>query len=136
MFKKKQAASAVDFDTNQSIVKLKETNPQEHIDIYRNMLIDDEKILLAFRGIRDCVFFSNKRVLIYEVFGLTGKEKSVMTIPYNKMSGFAVRSGDLLFNNDVDLHFCVSGMANIHLELHPETDLSAMIRFISQQVLN
>jgi hypothetical protein len=124
-----------DFSNNQSFIKLKESNPQAHADVYNNMLVDREKILVCFKGLRDAVFFSNMRVLIYEVHGLTGSEKSVMTLPYAKMSGFYVRSGDLLFNNDIDLHFCVSGMGNVHLELHPETDLSALINFISAQVL-
>lgn len=66
----------IDF-TNGSFIKLKQTNPNVVIADIQPLLIANEQIISAYKGIRDYVVFTNKRVISVNVQGMTGKKKTL-----------------------------------------------------------
>lgn len=60
------------------------------------ILLQDEKVELAFTSGRDTKLFTSRRVLLIDVKGLTGKKIEFLTIPYGSIHGFFVQTAGKL----------------------------------------
>jgi hypothetical protein len=56
------------------------------------ILADDEKVERAFRLVRDLLIFTNRRFLLVDRQGMTGKKSSYHSIPYRAITGFVVET--------------------------------------------
>lgn len=65
-----------------------------------------EHVELAFQGHRDITLFTTKRVLMIDKKGLIGKKIEYMSIPWDKIVAFGIRSAGFLidFDTEVDLY--------------------------------
>ena len=64
----------IDFK-NASFVKLRAVPNSDFSSMISPMFVNGEEIIQSFRGIRDGVVFTNKRIFAINVQGLTGKKK-------------------------------------------------------------
>ena len=62
----------------------------------RSLFTDQESVVATFRGIRDGIVFTNKRIIAINVQGLTGKKKDFTSLPYSKIQTFSVESAGVL----------------------------------------
>ena len=76
------------------------------------MLITGEEIVQAFRGMRDGVVFTNKRVFAINVQGVTGKKKDFTSLPYSKIQVYSVETAGLL-DLDTELELWFSGVGKV-----------------------
>ena len=53
------------------------------------ILADDEQVERAFRLVRDLLIFTNRRFLLVDRQGLTGKKTTYLSIPYRAITSFA-----------------------------------------------
>lgn len=60
---------------------------------YGQLLSDGEIIEVGFTVLRDVFLFTNKRLIIVEVQGISGKQVEYLSIPYSKVMKFSVQSG-------------------------------------------
>lgn len=60
------------------------------------VLTPGEKIECAFRVVRDKWVFTDKRLIMINVQGLTGKKKEYLTIPYKSIVRFSVETSGVL----------------------------------------
>ena len=60
---------------------------------YGQLLSDGEIIEVGFTVLRDVFLFTNKRLIIVEVQGISGKQIEYLSIPYSKIMKFSVQSG-------------------------------------------
>ena len=56
------------------------------------ILTEDESILSTYKGIRDGVVFTTKRIIAINVQGITGKKKDFTSMPYSKIQVYSVES--------------------------------------------
>jgi len=54
------------------------------------ILLDDEYILMAFKAGRDVSLFTNLRVMVIDVQGLSGRKIMYSSLPYRSIRGYAV----------------------------------------------
>ncbi len=59
---------------------------------YSKLFLEDEDVQFACKMIRDTWIFTNKRLIMIDVQGLTGSKKDFHSIPYRSISHFAVES--------------------------------------------
>ena len=59
---------------------------------YGQLLTDDESIEVGFRVIRDTFIFTNKRLILVYIQGLTGKKTEYLSIPYGKITRFSIET--------------------------------------------
>jgi len=78
-----------------------ELDSQLHTNTH--ILLDEEKVLMAFKAGRDVSIFTNLRVMILDVQGLSGKKIEYTSIPYKSIRGFAVESAGV-WDRDSELH--------------------------------
>ena len=74
----------IDFK-NASFLKLKPVPNSDFSGLIQPMFVPGEEIMQSFRGIRDGVVFTNKRIFAINVQGITGKKKDFTSLPYSKI---------------------------------------------------
>ncbi len=123
----------IDFQ-NASFVKLKPVNDSDFADMITPMFVPGEEIIQSFRGIRDGVVFTNKRIIAINVQGITGKKKDFTTLPYSKIQSYSVETAGV-FDLDSELDLWFSGMGRVRFEFVARANVSAICRMISEMVL-
>lgn len=69
------------------------------------LLINEEYVEQAYKLIRDLFIFTNKRLILIDKQGVTGKRVEYLSIPYKKISYFSVQSaGHLDLNSELFIH--------------------------------
>lgn len=89
---------------NASEFSVEETQKQ-----YGHLLSDNEVINKAYKLIRDMFVFTNRRLILIDVQGLTGKKIEYRSIPYSKITSFSVETAGH-FDLDAELKIWVSGL--------------------------
>lgn len=123
----------IDFK-NGSFVKLKEVDNAEGQQMVGELLIDGESIQSSFRGMRDMVMFTNKRLIVVNVQGISGKKKDFTSLPYSKIQAFSVESAGT-FDLDAELELWFSGLGKVRLEFSSKFDIKAFNRFLGSYIL-
>ncbi len=99
---------------------------------FRHFLGTNEEIIYSFKGIRDELVFTDKRVIMLNIQGLTGKKKEFRFFHYNKINSYAIESsGSFDLDSEVKL---VIGSVQYEFELGKGIDVMAIGRLISDAV--
>lgn len=123
----------IDFK-NATFVKMRPVQNSDFSGMISPMFAEGEQIIQSFRGIRDGVVFTTKRIITINVQGLTGKKKDFTSLPYSKIQAYSVETAGLLdLDSELDLWF--SGMGRVRFEFIGNADISAICRMISERVL-
>ncbi|WP_417233668.1 PH domain-containing protein [Arthrobacter sp.] len=123
----------IDF-SNGSLFKLSSCNPQELEPEAGPLLIEGESIAAAFRGIRDFVVFTNKRLIAVNVQGITGKKRDFTSLPYSKIQAFSVETAGT-FDLDAELDLWFSGLGKVRLEFKGQVDVRSLSQLVASHVL-
>ena len=74
----------------------------------KEILIPNEPIQNAYKIIRDTFIFTNKRLILIDKQGVTGKKTEYHSIPYKNILHFSVETAGT-FDLDAELKIWVSG---------------------------
>ena len=72
------------------------------------ILTNGEEIEVAFKLIRDLIVFTDKRLILVDKQGLTGKKVEYHSIPFKSISHFSVETAGH-FDLDAELKIWISG---------------------------
>lgn len=123
----------IDFN-NAKFVKLRAVGNDTYSRTIEELLVEGEEIISTYKGLRDGVVFTNKRIIAINVQGLTGTKKDFTSLPYSKIQAFSVETAGLLdLDSELDLWF--SGIGAVRLEFVREANVSEICRIISERVL-
>ena len=86
---------------NAGVVEADELNAE-----YGQLLADNEVIEIGFKVIRDTFVFTNKRLLLVDIQGITGKKTEYLSVPYSKITKFSVETAGH-FDLDAELKIWV-----------------------------
>lgn len=123
----------IDFQ-NASFMKLKPTSDNDFAPMITPMFIPGESIIQSFRGIRDGVVFTTKRIFAINVQGITGKKKDFTSLPYSKIQAYSIETAGVL-DLDSELEIWFSGMGKVKFEFIAKSDVAQICRMISEKVL-
>lgn len=90
---------------NASEVKVEEVQKE-----LSHVLASSERIERAYRLIRDMFIFTNKRLILVDKQGLTGKKTEIHSIPYRSITHFSIETAGH-FDLDAELKIWISGSA-------------------------
>ena len=82
----------IDFNSQGFFGRLKKVDNSEFEALINELLIDGESIVGTYKGLRDGVVFTNKRIIAINFQGLTGKKKDFTSIPYSKITTFSLET--------------------------------------------
>lgn len=99
------------------------------------VFIDGEEIMRAFRVIRDMFIFTDKRLILIDKQGITGKKAEYHSIPYKSISHFSVESAGT-FDMDAEIKIYISGNMNpIEREFKRGTDVKGIQKTLAHFIL-
>jgi hypothetical protein len=123
----------IDFQ-NGTFIKLGPIDPNSLARELEPLLVEGEEVLLAFKGMRDSVVFTSKRLISINVQGLTGKKRDYTSLPLNRVQAWSVEtSGTFDLDSELDLWF--SGLGRVRLEFKGNVDIRRISHLIGQHVL-
>lgn len=73
----------------------------------QDILIPGEEVELAFALVRDLIVFTEKRLILVDKQGMTGKKSSYKSLPYRSISRFTVETSGH-FDLDAELKIWIS----------------------------
>ncbi len=123
----------IDFN-NSSFLKLRQVKPEEGEKAVASMLIDGEQVLSAYKSVRDCVVFTDKRAIAVNVQGMTGKKRDYTTMPYSKITSFSVETAGVM-DIDCELTLWFSGLGKVSFEFMGQCDIERIGRIIASHCL-
>lgn len=123
----------IDFN-NATFFKLKPVPDTDFSGMIQPLFVSGEEIIQSFRGIRDGVVFTNKRIFAINVQGITGKKKDFSSLPYSKIQAYSVETAGVL-DLDSELELWFSGLGKVKFEFIAKADVTEICRMISERVL-
>ena len=123
----------IDFK-NASFVKLREVPGDEGHKMVVDLLIEDEQNFNSFKGIRDMVIFTNRRIIAVNVQGFTGKKRDYSSLPYSKVQAFSLESAGV-FDLDAELELWFSGLGKVKFEFDSKFDVRSFSKFLGRYIL-
>lgn len=123
----------IDFQ-NATFAKLKPVDNSTFMQSISVMFVLGEEVISTFKGMRDGVVFTNKRIFAINVQGITGKKVDYSSLPYSKIQAFSVESAGVL-DMDSELELWFSGLGKVKFEFVSRADVGEICRTISGFVL-
>lgn len=121
----------IDFQ-NGSVFKLKQND--DYGSTVRDILLPEERIISAFKTLRDGVVFTDKRIIAVNVQGITGKKRDFTSLPYSKIVVFSVETAGS-FDLDSELEMYFSGLGKVKFDFTGQTNVAEIARVIAGYVL-
>ena len=128
-----QIITMIDFN-NGSFIKLKKVSSDSVEQNIKPLLLPEEVIIGAYKGMRDYVVFTDKRFIAVNVQGLTGKKQDFTSMPYKNVSVFSIETAGV-FDLDSELQLYFSGVGKVSFEFSGASDIVQIGQLISRYVL-
>jgi len=108
-------------------------NLQKDLDA---ILVPGEQVVRAYRIIRDLFIFTDKRLILVDKQGLTGKKAEYHSIPYKSITHFSVETAGT-FDMDAEMKIYISSNPTpIEREFKRGTDIIGVQKTLAQFILN
>lgn len=118
------------------------------------LLQGSEHVEIAFKGIRDMIVFTTKRLIIIDPKGLTGNKVLYTSVPYRSILSFAIESAGAIADLDTEVMLWTDmnpipgddkkdppepahpGMAFLELEFNKKlVNITGLKKYLSQRIL-
>lgn len=103
---------------------------------YEKLLIENEVVELAFELYRDSFLFTNKRLILVDVQGTTGRKIEYKSLPYSKISRFSLETAGT-FDLDAELKIWISSenIPSVSKNFNKSVDVYKIQRFLANKVM-
>lgn len=118
----------IDFN-NKGFFKLKRND--EYAYMIADLLIDGEKVISAYKTMRDGVVFTTKRIIAVNVQGFTGSKKDFTSLPHKNIVAYSIETaGTFDLDSELELYFSATG--RVKFEFTGATDMVKISKYISE----
>ena len=99
------------------------------------VLVEGEQPWAAYKTFRDSAVFTNKRLIVRDAQGLSGKKVEIYSLPYTSINMWSSENaGRMLdFNSEIELW---TRAGHIKIKLNKGVDIRKLDHLISHAVLN
>lgn len=105
----------------------------EELNIFQPMLAEDETISFLFAATRDRIMFTDRKIITYDVKGITGTKKEYRIFPYSKITSFSVETSGFT-DFDSDFKIWVSGVGVFEIKFGSKLDIVALGSFLASKI--
>ena len=99
----------------------------------QGLLINGEVAERAFRTVRDVAIFTNKRLIVKDVQGLTGSKVEIYSLPYSSVHMWSTENAGMLdFTSEVELW---TRVGNIKIQLKRDINIRTFERLLAEYIL-
>jgi hypothetical protein len=111
-----------------------EIDPNEILREYNEILFTGEQLNSAFKVFRDKWVFTNKRLIIQNTQGITGKKREYHSIPYQSINHFSIETAGT-FDTDCEIKLWVKGLSEpIIKEFSSKTDVKKLQQTLAYHI--
>ena len=109
---------------------------EELIKKYGQLLIESEEIELGFKLIRDTFIFTDKRLILVEVQGITGSKTEYKSITYKSITRFSIETAGT-FDLEAELKIWVSSetLPSIKKQFNKSVDVYEVQKVLAHHIL-
>lgn len=99
-----------------------------------HLMVDGEVAIAAYSTFRDSAIFTNKRLIVRDAQGITGKKVEIYSLPFSSINMWSTENaGKLLdFNSEVELW---TRAGHIKINLNKKVDVRKFDKLIAEAVL-
>lgn len=110
--------------------------PEELNTEYNRLLSDDETIEIGFKLVRDVFMFTNKRLILVDKQGITGRKVEYLSIGYKSISRFSIETaGD--FDLDAELKIWISSenKPSVEKKFNKQVNIYELQKILAKHVM-
>ncbi|GEQ84812.1 hypothetical protein ULMS_03200 [Patiriisocius marinistellae] len=121
---------------NKILGNASEVSSEDLTTKYQTLLIEGEEVELGFKMLRDVFMFTNKRLILIDVQGLTGSKAEYKSMPYKNISRFSLETAGT-FDLDAELKIWISSenTPTVSKKFNKSIDVYAVQRYLAQKVM-
>lgn len=98
-----------------------------------NLLVKGEVAVAAYKTFRDMAIFTNKRLIVRDSQGITGKKVEVYSLPYSSINMWSTENAGIIdFNTEVELW---TRAGHFKIKLSKGVDVRKFDKLIAEFVL-
>lgn len=100
----------------------------------KELLVEGETADYAYKTFRDCAVFTNKRLIVRDAQGLTGKKVEMYSIPYSSINMWSTETAGIIdMNAEVELW---TRAGKVKIQLKKGIDIRKFDKLISSHILS
>lgn len=108
---------------------------EELQDKYGLLLTEDESFQVGYKVIRDTFIFTDRRLILIDVQGMTGKKQEYLSIPYGKITRYSVETAGH-FDLDAELKLWIGSESTpLEKRFTKKVDIYELQRVLARFVL-
>lgn len=121
---------------NKILGNASEVSTEKLHEKYGRLLAENEQIELGFKLIRDVFMFTNKRLILIDVQGITGSKVEYKSLPYKNVSRFSLETAGT-FDLDAELKIWISSenAPTVSKKFNKSIDVYEVQRFLASKVM-
>lgn len=121
---------------NKILGNASEVSVEKLMTKYGRLLCDNEQIELGFQLFRDTFMFTNKRLILIDIQGITGSKVEYKSMPYKNISRFSLETAGT-FDLDAELKIWISSESqpSVSKKFDKSIDVYEVQRYLASKVV-
>lgn len=121
---------------NKLLGNASEVSSEKLNEKYGRLLTDHEQVELGFTLFRDVFMFTNKRLILIDVQGLTGSKIAYLSLPYKSISRFSLETAGT-FDLDAELKIWISSedLPSVSKKFNKSIDVYEVQKYLAGKVM-
>ena len=99
-----------------------------------NLLINGEPPVAAFATIRDVAVFTDKRLIVKDAQGITGKKVEIYSLPYSSILMWSTENAGKIFDLNTEVELWTK-VGKIKINLKKDIDIRRFDTLLAQYIL-
>jgi hypothetical protein len=101
----------------------------------KTLFVTGETAIAAYKTFRDSAIFTNKRLIVRDVQGITGKKVEIYSLPYSSIFMWSSENGHGIFNVNSEIELWTKA-GHIKVNLSKGLDIRRLDKIIAEAVLH
>lgn len=121
---------------NKILGNASEVSSEKLNEKYAKLLAPEEEIELGFKLLRDTFMFTNRRLILVDVQGITGSKVEYKSLPYKSISRFSLETAGT-FDLDAELKIWVSSetLPSVSKKFNSSIDVYEVQKFLADKIM-
>ncbi|HHW47016.1 MAG TPA: PH domain-containing protein [Clostridiaceae bacterium] len=103
-------------------------------DDVRDLLVEGEVAVAAYKTFRDSAIFTNKRLIVRDAQGLTGKKVEIYSLPYSSIIMWSTENAGRLLDLNAEVELWTRA-GHIKINLRRDVDIRKFDKLIANALL-